>query len=93
MVDGRLASRGSELRSQFRRGGAEIEPIKTSAARWIAADAVAWIEVPRPELVIDRLTDPRVENYLKVLPQYQKYRKKQGFPRIAQCRRVGGHSA
>ncbi len=59
--------------------GAEVEPIKTGAARWIAADAVAWLEVPRPELVIDRLTDPRIESYLKVLPQYQKYVKSKDF--------------
>ena len=59
--------------------GAEVEPIKTSAARWIAADAVAWLEVPCPELVIDRLTDPRIESYLKVLPQYQKYVKSKDF--------------
>jgi len=60
-------------------GGADIEPIKTNASKWIAADAVAWIEVPHPELLIDRLTDPRVENYLKVLPQYQKFIKSKDF--------------
>ena len=60
-------------------GGADVEPIKTDAATWIAADAVAWIEVPHPELLIDRLTDPRVENYLKVLPQYQKFIKSKDF--------------
>jgi hypothetical protein len=60
-------------------GDAFIDPVKTNTAKWIAADAVAWIEVPHPELLIDRLTDPRVENYLKVLPQYQKFIKGKDF--------------
>ncbi len=34
---------------------------------------VVCLEVPQPELLIDRLTDPRVQQYLGVLPQYRKF--------------------
>jgi hypothetical protein len=60
-------------------GGDDIAPVMPTAAKWMAPDAVAWIEVPQPELLIDRLTDPAVENYLKVLPQYQKFIKSKDF--------------
>jgi hypothetical protein len=60
-------------------GGADVEPGKTDVARWIAPDAVAWIVVPHPEMLIDRVTDPRVQNYLKVVPQYQNFIKSQQF--------------
>jgi len=62
--------------------GADVEPVKTEVAKWLAADAVAWIEVPHPELLIERMTDPRVESYLKVLPPYQKFMKGKDFAEL-----------
>src|ERR1700756_1203101 len=53
--------------------GAEAASAKpSSAASWIAADAALCIEVPRPDRVIDRLTDPRIQEYLGLVPQYHK---------------------
>jgi hypothetical protein len=58
---------------------AGIEPSSTDAARSIAADAVVCVEIPQPERLIDRATDPRVQDYLELLPQYQKLLKNPKF--------------
>ncbi|MGO9919170.1 MAG: hypothetical protein ACLQIB_31280, partial [Isosphaeraceae bacterium] len=42
-----------------------------SAADWIADDAVACLEVPHPDRLIDRLTDPRILDYASGLAQYR----------------------
>ncbi len=34
---------------------------------------VVCLEIPHPEILIDRLTDPRVQQYLGILPQYRKF--------------------
>src|SRR5438128_11755922 len=52
---------------------AESDLAQAEPARWIAADAVVYVEVARPEVVIDRLTDPRILDYLEVLPAYRKF--------------------
>jgi hypothetical protein len=36
-------------------------------------DAVVCLELPHPERLIDRFFDPRIQGYLKLLPQYQKF--------------------
>ena len=46
---------------------------KGEAARWIAGDAVVYFEVSHPELVLDRLTGPRVQDYLRVVPAYRTF--------------------
>ena len=58
---------------------AGIEPSSTDAARSIAADAVVCVEIPQPDRLIDRVTDPRFQDYLKLLPQYQKLLKDPKF--------------
>ena len=58
---------------------AGIEPSSTDAARSIAADAVVCVEIPQPDRLIDRGTDPRFQDYLKLLPQYQKLLKDPKF--------------
>ena len=58
---------------------AGIEPSSTDAARSIAANAVVCVEIPQPDRLIDRGTDPRFQDYLKVLPQYQKLLKDPKF--------------
>jgi hypothetical protein len=47
---------------------AGTDPVLEGPAGWIAADAVAYFELPRPGLLIDRLGDPRLQGYLKVVP-------------------------
>ncbi|MFI5460841.1 MAG: hypothetical protein ACHRXM_35980 [Isosphaerales bacterium] len=59
--------------SWFPSSAAETQPITTSPERWIASDAAICLDLPRPERVIDRLTDPRFQDYLKLYPQYQKF--------------------
>ena len=58
---------------------AGIEPGSTDAARSIAADAVVCVEIQRPDRLIDRVTDPRFQEYLKLVPQYQKLLKDPKF--------------
>jgi len=43
----------------------------TSATQWIAADAVLCVEIPHPDRVLDRLTDPRILDYAASLDQYR----------------------
>jgi hypothetical protein len=58
-------------------GGIESSP--TDAARSIAADAIAGLEIQRPDRLIDRVLDPRFQDYLKLVPQYQKLLKDPKF--------------
>jgi hypothetical protein len=58
---------------------AGIEPNSTTADRSIAADAVACVEIPQPVRLIDRGTDPRFQDYLKLFPQYQRLLKHPKF--------------
>src|SRR4051794_9988385 len=44
---------------------AESASGKAEPARWIAPDAVIYVEVSRPGVLLDRLTDPRILDYLK----------------------------
>ena len=48
----------------------------------IASNAIAFIEVPQPERLIDRVTDPRFQEYLKLVPQYQKLLKDKKFEEL-----------
>lgn len=42
-----------------------------SVTDWIAADAVVCLEVPHPDRLIDRLTDPRILDYASSSDQYR----------------------
>ena len=52
---------------------AQTDTKKVVAAQEIGRDAVACVEVPHPEALIDRLLDPRTQKYLGVLPQYRRF--------------------
>jgi hypothetical protein len=43
----------------------------TSNTDWIAADAVLCLEIPHPDRLIERLTDPRILDYAQGLAQYR----------------------
>src|SRR5689334_15853491 len=45
-------------------------PTLTPAAMWKETPAIT-LEVPHPALLIDRLTDPRLQQALGLLPQYR----------------------
>ncbi|HZW31045.1 MAG TPA: hypothetical protein VFF52_10080 [Isosphaeraceae bacterium] len=66
---------------------AESDAIPPDPARWIASDAVLSLEVPRPEVLIDRLSEPRIQDYLRVLPAYRKFLE---GPAFSQIRAVAG---
>src|SRR5215470_3611018 len=66
---------------------AEAEAIPTEPARWIAPDAALYLELPRPEVLIDRLTEPRIQDYFRVLPAYRKFLE---GPTFSQIRAVAG---
>jgi hypothetical protein len=42
-----------------------------SATNWISADAAVCLEIPHPDQLIDRLTDPRILDYASSLAQYR----------------------
>src|SRR5262249_17691907 len=42
-----------------------------SAIGWVAPDAVLCLEVPHPDRLLDRLTDPRILDYASSLSQYR----------------------
>jgi hypothetical protein len=50
-------------------------------------ETVVCLELPHPERLIDRLTDPRIQGYLKLLPQYEKFA---GGKQLADLRGVAG---
>ncbi|MCA1686774.1 MAG: hypothetical protein LC745_12560, partial [Planctomycetia bacterium] len=47
-------------------------PEAPEAARWVAADALVYLEVPKPSAVIDRLSDDRLRAALGVIPSVKK---------------------
>ena len=51
---------------------AEIEPSPTAAARSIAADAVACLEIQHPDRLIDPHRRPAVSGLPELVPPYQK---------------------
>lgn len=66
---------------------ADWESARIDPARWFAPDAVLYLEVPRPEGLIDRLTDPRVQDYVGFLPAYRKFLE---GPQFQQVKAVAG---
>jgi len=57
----------------FRSSAADVESSATSPEKWISADALVCLDVPRPDRMIDRLTDPRYLAYVKLSPQYKRF--------------------
>jgi hypothetical protein len=54
--------------------GARAADAQASAAlpeRWISSEAAICLDLPRPERVIDKLTNPRFHDYLKLYPQIE----------------------
>jgi hypothetical protein len=54
-------------------GPALARAAETPAGRWIAADAAIYVEVSRPNLLIDTAMRPQVQGALRVLPPVQRY--------------------
>ena len=69
--------------SRSRVAMAGTEPGSSDAAKMIAADAVACVEFQHPQRLIDRLSDPRFQDYLKLFPQYQKLLKDPKFGELS----------
>lgn len=44
---------------------------EASASRWISSDAVIFVELSQPVALIDRVTDPRLQKLLDVVPGYK----------------------
>jgi hypothetical protein len=55
------------------------ETTVTDPVRSIAGDAAVCLEVPRPERLIDLATNPRHQEFLKLVPQYQRLLKSKDF--------------
>ena len=52
---------------------AQPAAVQRRAAAEIDHRPMVCLEVPHPEILIDRLTEPRIQKYLGVLPQYRKF--------------------
>ena len=46
---------------------------KKDSSKPAEPETVVCLELPHPERLLDRLTDPRIQGYLNLLPQYQKF--------------------
>ena len=62
---------------------AGLEPGATDSAKMIATDAVVCAEIQHPQRLIERLSDPRFQDYLKLFPQYQKLLKDPKFGELS----------
>jgi hypothetical protein len=60
---------------------------KKDPTKPVEPETVICLELPHPERVIDRLTDPRIQGYLNLLPQYQKF---SSGKQVADLRGVAG---
>jgi hypothetical protein len=63
--------------------GADLSSPSKTATDWIAADAVVCLEVPHPDQLIDRLTDPRILDYASGLPQYRNVVQNKNFRELS----------
>ena len=52
---------------------------KTAPGAVANQEPVITLELPHPALLVDRLTDPRIQQSLKLLPQYRKFLEGQQF--------------
>jgi hypothetical protein len=54
-------------------GPALAQGAETPAGRWIAANAVLYVEVPRPSLLIETAMRPQVQGALRAFPPVRRY--------------------
>jgi hypothetical protein len=59
-----------------------------AAAPVIGSDSVAFVEIPHPENLIDRLLDPNTQKYLGALPQYRRFLEGDQFKQIQMVARM-----
>ncbi len=71
-------------------GAADVKATSTSgsATDWVAADAVLCLEVPHPDRLIDRLTDPRILDYASSLAQYRNAVQSKNFRELSSVVKV-----
>jgi hypothetical protein len=67
---------------------AGVDAPKASADRWISPDAIVCLEVSHPDRLIERATDPRFQDYLKLVPQYEKLLKGKQFVELTSVIKV-----
>lgn len=51
-------------------------------AEWASKDAVIYLEATHPKILLDRLTDPKMQERLKAVPQYAKFLKSDQFKQM-----------
>ena len=51
-------------------------------AEWASKDAVIYVEATHPEILLDRLTDPKMQGRLAAIPQYEKAIKGEQFKQL-----------
>jgi hypothetical protein len=59
--------------------GADSNDDKARSGKPSAPQTIVCLELPRPDRLIDLLTDRRTADYLKLLPQYQKFASSKQF--------------
>src|SRR5262245_11233817 len=57
----------------FSQAAAALAADQPSPGRMPNDEPVITLELPHPALVVDRLTDPRIQQSLTLLPQYRKF--------------------
>lgn len=51
-------------------------------AEWASKDAVVYLEATHPRILLDRLTDPKMQERLRAVPQYEKFLKGDQFKQL-----------
>jgi hypothetical protein len=67
---------------------AGVDAPTASADRWIAPDAIVCLEVAHPDRLIELATDARFQNYLMLVPQFQKLIKGKQFGELSNVVKV-----
>ncbi len=51
-------------------------------AEWVSKDAVIYVEATHPKILLDRATDPKMQERLAAIPQYEKFLKSPKFEEL-----------
>ena len=51
-------------------------------AEWASKDAIIYVEATHPQILLDRLTDPKMQGRLAAIPQYEKAIKGEQFKQL-----------
>ena len=51
-------------------------------AEWASKDAIIYVEATHPKILLDRLTDPKMQERLAAIPQYEKFLKGEQFKQL-----------